>query len=240
MIYYLPTSSQLNLLHFPLFFHEFGHFLYAAHQQEVEDLIKEFQSKIKDKIVIVNEENTKKNEKQREKNIEIIETWFHWMQEFFCDAVGLYIGGKSYLHTFSLYIRTSGNASFYLSEEYLKGSSHPVSWLRIKFLAHRAKTLGLEKEAIELEYLWKEIAKMLNIAKETYHGYYEDSFFESINECLDDMIEETQPICFQDYIKNTDNPSSEKMNFIELVNWAWDNADNDEKIQSYMETKGYF
>jgi hypothetical protein len=220
MIYYLPASSQLNLLHFPLFFHEFGHFMYEAHNLEMNDLVKELQTKISEKIAIVHEDNTKKNEKQREKNIDIVETWFSWMQEFFCDAVGLHIGGKSYIHIFSLYLRTSGNSSFYATEENLKRSSHPVSWLRIKFLAHRAKILGLEKEATDLDRLWQEMAKLLNI-KEKYHGYYEDSFFALVNQCLDDMIEEAQPIFFKDYIQNTGN-QWENMNFIELVNYAWD------------------
>lgn len=220
MIYYLPAPSQLNLLHLPLFFHEFGHFLYAAHFPEMTDLIKELQYKISEKIAIVNEENTIKNEKQREKNIDIVETWFSWTQEFFCDAVGLHIGGKSYLHIFSLYLRTSGNSSFYINEKSLKRSSHPVSWLRIKFLAYRAKILGLETEAKNLEKLWQEMATLLNI-REKYHGYYENSFFEIVNQCLDDMIEEAQPIYFKNYIQNTDN-QWEKMNFIELVNYAWD------------------
>ncbi len=179
VIYYLPASSQGNLLHFPLFFHEFGHFLYAAHRQEVEDLIREFQTRISETIAIVNEENTPKNEKIREKNNAIIETWFSWMQEFFCDAVGLHIGGKSYLHIFSLYLRTSGNSSFYVNEENLKLSTHPVSWLRIKFLVQRAKVLGLEKEASDLEKLWQEMAKVLNI-KEKYHGYFDEDFFNEV------------------------------------------------------------
>lgn len=235
MIYYLPSSSQLNLLHFPLFFHEFGHFLYAAHLPEMTDLIKEFQSKISEKIAIVDEENTLRNERKREKNIWIIETWFSWMQEFYCDAVGLHIGGKSYLHIFSLYVRTSGNASFYLNEESLKGSSHPVSWLRIKFLAHRAAALGLEKEAKDLTQLWQEMANVLNI-KEKYHGYYEESFFEIVNQCLDDMIEETNPICFKDCVQK-DNQQWQSMNFIELVNFAWDNYLENFETYSILENE---
>ena len=220
MIYYLPASSQLNLLHLPLFFHEFGHFMYAAHAPEMTDLVKELQYKISEEIAVVNEDNTRRNEKQREKNIDIVETWFSWMQEFFCDAVGLHIGGKSYLHSFSLYLRTSGNSSFYANEKSLNHSTHPVSWLRIKFLAYRAKTLGLDTEANDLEKIWQAIAKLLNI-REKYHGYYEDSFFDIVNQCLDDMIEEAQPIFFKDYIQNTDN-QWKNMNFIELVNYAWD------------------
>lgn len=235
MIYYMPVSSQLNLLHFPLFFHEFGHFLYAAHKQEVEVLIKEFQSKISDKIAIVNEENTEKNEKKRDKNNAIIETWFSWMQEFFCDAVGLYIGGKSYLHIFSLYLRLSGNSSFYANEENLKLSTHPVSWLRIKFLVQRAKTLGLEKEANDLQKLWREMAQILNI-KEKYHGYFDEDFLSDAQQCLDDMIEETQPICFKDYLQNTDK-QWESMNFIELVNWAWEKYLENAEVYNLIEQK---
>jgi hypothetical protein len=233
MIYYLPASSQLNLLHFPLFFHEFGHFIYAAHRPEMEDLVKELQNKISEKIAVVNEDNTKKNEKQREKNIDIVETWFSWMQEFFCDTVGLHIGGKSYLHIFSLYLRTLGNSAFYMPEEGLTRSSHPVSWLRIKFLANRAKIYGLEKEANDLEKLWHEMAKLLNI-REKYHGYYEESFFEIVNQSLDDMIEEAQPIFFKDYTQNTDK-EWQNMNFIELLNYAWDKYLEDFEAYSILE-----
>jgi hypothetical protein len=233
MIYYLPSSSQLNLLHFPLFFHEFGHFMYAAHSPEMTELVKELQNKISEKIAVVNEDNTKKSEKQREKNIDIVETWFTWMQEFFCDAVGLHIGGKSYLHIFSLYLRTSGNSSFYVPEDGLKLSTHPVPWLRIKFLVDRAKIYGLEKEADSLEKLWREMAKLLNI-REKYHGYYEDNFFEIVNQSLDDMIEETQPIFFQDYTQNTDK-HWKNMNFVELLNYAWEKYFEDFEAYATLE-----
>jgi hypothetical protein len=220
MIYYLPAPSQLNILHVPLFFHEFGHFLYAAHRPEMDDLVKELQNRISEKIAIVHEDNTKKNEKQRAKNIDIVETWFSWAEEFFCDAVGLHIGGKSYLHIFSLYLRTSGNSSFYANEESLNHSTHPVSWLRVKFLVHRARTYNLNQEADDLEKLWQDIADILNI-REKYHGYYEDSFFEIVTQHLDDMLEETQPIFFKDYTESFDN-QWKNMNFIALVNYAWD------------------
>ena len=119
-----------------------------------------------------------------------------------------------------MYLRTSGNTSFYVNEENLKRSTHPVSWLRIKFLAHRAKSFGLNEEAEALKKLWENMAAILNI-KEKYHGYYEDGFFEIVNQCLDCMIEETQPIFFEHYLQNNDN-QWQNMNFIELVNWSWD------------------
>ena len=127
----------------------------------------------------------------------------------------------------------SGNSSFYVNEESLKRSTHPVSWLRIKFLAHRAKIFGLETEANNLEKLWQAMAKLLNI-REKYHGYYEDSFFEIVNQCLDDMLEEAQPIFFKDHIQNK-GTQWESMNFIELVNYAWDKYFENFETYSHIE-----
>lgn len=40
VIYYMPSSSQRGLLYLALFFHEFGHLLYACHKREMDDLIR--------------------------------------------------------------------------------------------------------------------------------------------------------------------------------------------------------
>ena len=47
-IYFMPPSAQRRLLYLPLFFHEFGHLLFASHKQEMEDLITDLQKQIAD------------------------------------------------------------------------------------------------------------------------------------------------------------------------------------------------
>jgi len=75
-----------------------------------------------------------------------IDTWYSWIEEFFCDAVGMTIGGASYLYTFSHYLRIEGRSAFSKDFNDLQLSSHPVTWYRIKNLCLRAKKLDLIEE----------------------------------------------------------------------------------------------
>ena len=228
LLYSLPSSSRQDIFHLPLFFHEFGHNLYACHSSEMEALSRAVQMKLQDQLGTPFQENNAKYQKDLERSSAIIETWYSWVEELFCDAVGLCIGGASFLHTFSLYLRTDGNAAFYRPEEKLAMSSHPVSWLRVKFLAQRAKTLGLEKEAEALESDWKNLAKLLG-ERENYHGYYRESYNPFIMAALDDMLIEASPINFADFDRSVDTFSPEQHNFIELTNWAWRTYFKDQK-----------
>ena len=46
VIYFLPFSSLRNLRHISLIFHEFGHYLYTYHKDEMDQLVIELQDKI--------------------------------------------------------------------------------------------------------------------------------------------------------------------------------------------------
>lgn len=214
-LYWLPVTSQLSLLHFPLFFHEFGHQLFLYHNSEMEDLIAEFQNKLLDYLQPPISQSDDKYQNYVEKATVIVETWREWMEELFCDAVGLTIGGRSYLLAFSHFIRLGGVKEFYVPEKGLSKRSHPVSFLRIHFLADRARKLGLDDEADRLEEEWNEIAHVLGI-KEDYFGYFEDQYKQDIDSLLNDMLIESSPISFSDI--EDDNNEAEYYNLIQL---AW-------------------
>lgn len=218
LTYFLPTSSQHSLLHFPLFFHEIGHFLYEYHRQEMDDLVSHFQLKLEEELRLPYYQNDEKFRAEMEKALLIIETWYEWIQEFFCDAVGLTIGGASYIYAFSYYLRMGGRNAFYVPEKELARRSHPVSWLRIKFLINRARKLGLVAECDILETEWSDISTLLGI-REDYFGYYTGDYEELIIETIDNMLTEASPISFVDF----QNSSEEiiKDNYIHLLNLAW-------------------
>ena len=214
-LYWLPVTSQLSLLHFPLFFHEFGHQLFLYHSREMEDLIAEFQNKLLDYLQPPISQSDDKYQDYVDKATIIVETWREWIEELFCDAVGLTIGGGSYLLAFSHFIRLGGVKEFYVPEKGLSKRSHPVSFLRIHFLAERARNLGLEKEADTLENEWNEIANVLGI-REDYFGFYDDQYKQDIIFLLNDMLIESSPISFSEI-----NHSNAKTEYYNLVHLAW-------------------
>jgi len=216
IVYFLPTTSLSNITHVPLIFHEFGHYLYAYHKEEMDDLVSELQTKIWNLLKPSYRTNNSRYLTLMEKISAIAETWYEWMQEFFCDAVGLHIGGKSYLKTFSMYLRMMGTGEFKAFEDELLGSTHPVSWLRVRLLSIRAKKYGLIAEAEQTEREWKLIANELNV-KQDYFGFYDEAFDNLIHQALDDMLTEAGPLYFSDYLNKEENS-----NLIMLVNKAWD------------------
>ena len=215
-LYWLPVTSQLSLLHFPLFFHEFGHQLFLYHKNEMEDLISEFQNKLTGYLKPAVSQSDSKYQSYIDKAADIVETWREWMEELFCDAVGITIGEKSYLLAFSHFIRLGGIKEFFVPEKYLAKRSHPVSLLRVRFLAERARKMGLDNEADELESEWNEIASSLGI-NEDYFGYFEDKYKADITSLLDDMLTEADPIQLSNISKSADS----EINYCELINDAW-------------------
>lgn len=222
IIYYLPASSKISLLHLPLFFHEFGHFLFNKHRPEMSALIAQMQLELEELLTDPFQQNDDRSHAEKERKKNIVETWFDWMEELFCDLVGLTIGGAAFLYTFSLYLRMDGRSAFYLREQELQGSSHPIPDIRIKFLIHYARQMGLEKEASQVETQWSDMAELLNIGKPIYHGYYATGYNVIINQALQDMLTEAAPISFADFIpKSADEKEGRFQNFIHLLNAAW-------------------
>lgn len=221
LTYSLPVTSQYSLLHTPLFFHELGHYLYAFHGSEMNQLVNELQKKIEEKLTTPFQNNDPVSEEEKKRTKVVVETWYEWAQELYCDAVGLEIGGSTYLRTFSQYLLLSGKTAFYVKAGDLAKRSHPVTIIRIKFLVSRARKLGLEKEATLLESEWKSVATTLNM-KEDYFGYYSDDYHDDINNILDDMIVESSPMRFIDFSSpEIDEYDPTNDNYLQLINLAW-------------------
>jgi len=91
------------------------------------DLVKEYQKKLDEIIVLPVQKFDSKNYQEVTKRSLIIETWYEWMEELFCDMAGLTIGGASYLHSFSYFVRFGGSSSFSVPDKELARRSHPVS-----------------------------------------------------------------------------------------------------------------
>ena len=141
-IYFMPSSAQHGLLYLPLFFYEYGHLLYSCHELEMDDLTRDFQTTISDLL----EPNVQRNDLQAQheetKRVTIVETWYAWIQEIFCDAVGFSIGGPAFLRAFSMYLRMDGRQAFEVPANKLAHSSHPVTFLRVRLLADRGRRMG--------------------------------------------------------------------------------------------------
>ena len=215
-IYFMPSSFQHGLLYLPLFFHEYGHLLYSCHEQEMDDLTRDFQTAIADLL----EPNVQRNdlhaqEEETTRTI-IVETWYGWMQEIFCDAVGFYIGGPAFLRAFSMYLRMHGRNEFKVPINELAGRPHPVTFLRVRLLSDLTKRMGYNAEADKLEEEWEKIAQTMEIT-EDYFGYYEESFLPDLQHTIDDMLIESSPQMFND----------EEGSPVRLLNQAWQKFDAD-------------
>jgi hypothetical protein len=162
--YFFPCLEQRTLLFQPLFFHEFGHLLYQCHKREMDDLVGEFQQAVEGALLPASQRNDQYSQVQMKVRQSVVETWYSWTQEFFCDAVGLVIGGPSFLHAFSEYMAKYQASDFYREPGNLHGSTHPVSWLRIQLLIDRARQRGYEQAAQMVIGQWKRIATLLGTA----------------------------------------------------------------------------
>lgn len=219
IVYCMPSSRQRGLLYMPLFFHEFGHLLYASHRKEMDELVSDLQKELADWLELVSQRNDSYVTQDTKARGVIVETWYEWAQELFCDAVGLTVGGPCFANAFSMYLQMGGRDRFHQPREQLSFSEHPVAWLRIRLLAERARRMGLA-EADRLETEWNRIAATMGIAEE-YYGFYDDRFLPSIRQTIDDMLTEASPYQFsaEDVSPSDWNPESSSL--VHLLNRAW-------------------
>lgn len=209
-LYYLPATDQKGLLYLPLFFHEFGHLLFKLHKPEMDDLVREIQLGIEEfnRPTYVHNDDRSAEEF---KNVEaIVNTWYKWVQEFFCDAVGLVIGGESYLYAFSGYCQMGGRDEFHQRKEDLNGRTHPVTLIRVHLLVKRARKLGYHDAADRVENEWRQLQRQY-IRTPEYFGYYADEYEPIVEENLDYMLEEASPYLFD---ASEDSP-------VHVLNDAW-------------------
>lgn len=211
--YYLPIAAQQSLLYLPLFFHELGHYLYQHHRAEMDDLVREFQKKLSGYLTPVVRKNDASSQVAADRARQKVETWYEWIQELFCDAIGVEIGRLTYVRAFSYYLRMQGRSAFYRPEKDLFNSSHPITALRILFIARRCRVLGLVREADELEHEWTTIATALGVPTE-YYGFYETNWENDVAQTLDYMITEADPIKFADH-------AGDPLGWIGIIHVAW-------------------
>jgi hypothetical protein len=94
------------------------------------------------------------------------------------------------LHAFVNYFRLHGTHAFYVPREKLVHKEHPVGWLRVRSLIHRAEKLQYNAAGAKLAAEWRETAQHLGIA-EDYEGTWSEELFDPLQEMLDNMLEET-------------------------------------------------
>lgn len=225
-LYATPCTSQKGLRNLPIFFHEFGHLLYTFHRSEMNDLINELQAEIRDLLRPPVERNDQFSQMQERSQNVIVDTWYEWAQECFCDAVGLVMGGPSFAYTFSMYFRVLGWNEYHVPREELIHRSHPVTWIRIHLLADRARRMDCNAVATDLEEKWKQIADALRVP-EDYYGFYDPTFLPIIQQKLDDMLTETAPREFQESEVSQQEQESTFTSPVALLNMAWQKFLND-------------
>lgn len=219
-IYFMPCSAQYGLLYLPLFFHEFGHLLYFLRENEMDELVRDLQSQIERLLTPSVQRDDQRAQQQETDRRRVVETWYEWTQELFCDAVGYTMCGTAFAQAFSMYMRMRGPSEYHVLPEHLAGRSHPVTWLRVRLLADRAHMMGYAGDARLLEGAWEVIAASMGI-DEDYYGFYDESFLEPIRSTIEDMLTETSPRPFQGHeveiVERLTVPASP----IHLLNLAW-------------------
>lgn len=217
VLYFLPSSRQRTLHYLPLMFHEFGHLLYVLCLREMDELVADFQIIVSDALAPMTVRHRSGRDASDDFRKQAVLAWYEWVQEFFCDAVGLTIGGPCFLKAFWNYFRSRSVDEFYLPRNKQLVSRHPVTWLRIRMLVDRAKKLGLAEIADEIDQGWHITAKTLGV-REEYEGMWEEDFFSSLRKTIDDMLEEASPRTFTtDDFKSYEETGS----LLSMLNKAW-------------------
>lgn len=216
-VYFLPCSRQRTLHYLPLLFHEFGHLLYVLHKRELDDLVADLQKTVGDLLAPKTVRQRSKAEQQDKFGQQAELAWYEWAQEFFCDAVGLTIGGPCFLKAFWNYFRCRSRDEFYMPRDKQITSRHPVTWLRIRTLIDRAKKLGLEPLATQVDSGWHDTASLLGV-REDYEGMWTEEFFVPLRETLDHMLVESAPRQFTAADVSDDYVAGKPLT---LLNAAW-------------------
>lgn len=193
-VYRLPVSAQHCLLYLPLFYHEFGHVLFAVHEPELRDLIGDFQQIVTAHLSPATVRDRPSRTRDEKFRTDVIRKWYPWLLELFCDAVGLTIGGPAYLRAFSQFFRLKDNKQYYMPREDLTDVrvTHPVTWLRIVLLCDRARRLGLNDVANRVERDWQKIAQLREITQD-FGGIWSDEYLLPFQKTVDNMLIEAGP-----------------------------------------------
>ncbi|GMU82443.1 MAG: hypothetical protein AMXMBFR47_23140 [Planctomycetota bacterium] len=191
-VYLLPVSRRLTLLYLPLLFHEYGHLLYICRKRELDDLVADFQRRVGDVLApatVRQRGGAAADDSFRQR---VVTMWYNWVQEFFCDAVGLAIGGEAFLRAFSHYFHLRSIDEYYVPQRDQLVRRHPVTRLRARMLIDRGSKLGLQEITDSVQRAWTDAAGLMNV-REDYEGTWLEDLFVPLRETIDDMLEEAHP-----------------------------------------------
>ncbi|MDE2125242.1 MAG: hypothetical protein KGJ62_01485 [Armatimonadetes bacterium] len=225
-IYYYPCLERRRLLFLALHFHEFGHLLYKLHQAEMDDIVRDLQLRIEDDLRPRSRRNDQHAARQAARLRSVVGAWYAWAQELFCDAAGLTLGGPAFMHAFGSYLSELRHADFHQPEDLLQRSTHPVTWLRVQFLARRAHRLGHIQAAQLVRDEWALVAQSLGV-QEDHHGFYVDSLESAVDSAIDDMLTEAGPraALAEEVVPNRDWQPGDSP--VLLLNRAWQVVERD-------------
>jgi hypothetical protein len=196
-------------------------------------LVGDFQRAVEAELLPASQRNDQYAQEQARLRQSIVETWYKWIQEFFCDAVGLSIGGPCFLYAFSEYVGKLQPTDYLRQASDLHGSSHPISWLRIRLLAERAERAGFGGCADTVLRNWREVASLLSISHD-YHGFYTDSMKTFLVQTVDDMMVEAAPCQCDPSEAEGIGWENTPVNLVALLNRAWANyLDHPTDFQSW-------
>lgn len=234
-VYFFPCLEQRGLLFQPLFFHEFGHLLYASHKAEMDDLVRDLQKQVAELLVPSSQRNDRYADLQGSRRQLVVDRWYRWTQELACDMIGLTIGGPSFLLAFSRYMGSLERGDFYRQSSDLEQSSHPVPWLRIKLLVERARAKGYGEVADRVCEEWQVVAQTMGI-QEDYHGFYDEIIHSALVNTINDMLVEAAPRpCTPSEAEGLE--IGEERNLpVSLLNQAWSVYLRDPKCYSVWES----
>lgn len=219
-IYFFPCLEQRGLLYQTLYFHEFGHLLYACRKQEMDDLVGELQREVEDVLMPASQRDDRHADVQAAQRQTIVDTWYRWAQELFCDAVGQTIGGPCFLRALSGYLGTMQRGDFYRQPTDLQYSEHPVTWLRVQLLSDRARAAGFAGPAMEVEREWRMVAQTMGVA-EDYHGFYDEALKGAVTRTIDDMLTEAGPCRCTESEARGIGWDAQPAVLVSLLNHAW-------------------
>lgn len=218
-LYFAPGGNNLDLRSRPLFFHEFGHILYAASNTVFDLEVTRLQGVIDRILTPRSIRNDARGAAEARERAVMVQSWYEWAQEFFCDAVGLVLGGPAYLFAFSGYLQFLGAGDFPSSETRVSRDTHPPTSLRIQLLVNRANSLALNSTAEKIENEWRAIATAVGF-NEDYYGLYVQEIEEPLTASIDRMLTSANlPDCRLDW---TANASDILITPIQLTNAAWE------------------
>lgn len=220
-VYLMPVSRQRTLLYLPLVFHEYGHTLYAVHADAMRKQVAKFEQLVANALL---PSDPIPNSDQVEFVQQLAAAWVNWLQELFCDAVGLAIGGPAYLSAYDHYFRLRWRDDADLTEDEMAdvARTHPHTWLRTRLLLSRAlrgDRPGLEEVATGVRDAWDADLADHGAAVPLYRTW-DDGWEAGLHEVIDQMIAVAGPRPF-DPAEIALDPDAQLTNPIALVNAAW-------------------